>query len=536
MAETSSPTQIDMFDGGGGVSDPMEYPTEPRPLSGSQTRLGDRGGKGAKRRFGTLPDAVVRDRALNAEGLVALAYRCVFRGAFRTLENVVCSAPHDDPPRPGICSGYSRDVYRRGRQCALDRMYLSRFQPRQRQPNGQFKFSVVVERLNLPPAPRGYRNVMREWFELNPRLPYQSLAALLFIRAGTGKGRGVFPREFEERFGWSRPATLKYLAELVERGLIEKVEMARPGGRFAGSYYVEAGSQKAPKTTALKIPATETAGDGDRGLLRNAEPITKNHKALPHDGTPTSRRAAPTLQMAEVLPPAAQDGSILAGDKLECAARREPILLGWIHANETASALADKVTDEDITELYCAMSDVELRERLVSATGDRLAPAILSPPGLFALRFMAAAFVTWHAPSVSAITAVLDRIDARIGRRKAQLNNLAVIGKALVGAAMKSDAAAARAGSDSQARRTWLDDVLDEIKRADVGLAISPKLYARPAPLKKMLEAHGVKVVEIITATLCRCLLTGTRINSWGYFKKAIASQSETFDTEGDPD
>src|SRR5262245_10783803 len=99
------------------------------------------------RPFAKLPNAVARDPQLLPEGLVILAYRATFIGAFSLHEKAVCCRPATTPARPGICRGLSRDVFRRACANCQSLGYLERRQPRQRLPDGGFKYGRVVEGL-----------------------------------------------------------------------------------------------------------------------------------------------------------------------------------------------------------------------------------------------------------------------------------------------------------------------------------------------------------------------------------------------------
>jgi hypothetical protein len=96
--------------------------------------------------------------------------------------------------------------------------------------------------------------------------------------------------------------------------------------------------------------------------------------------------------------------------------------------------MSDGVDDEELAQITAAVPDDRLREMVRAATRGRVAPEILTPAGLFAVRYLAAmiaaaAHEPFEAPE-DALSAVLDAMRQRIGSRPGQwLNSLALLGR-----------------------------------------------------------------------------------------------------------
>jgi len=178
--------------------------------------------------FVRLPNAVARDKCLSAAALVLLGYRATFAGNFAVSSAMLAKNPIVRGP------GFGRDVIARGIGSIVDAGYLRRWQPSS---TGDRSFGPCMERLTLPPcgaSGKAGRMVLRKWFDA--KLSLQEMAAYLFVRAGTGRGRGVYARELAERFGWSRPTAAKVNRALIEFGLLAKRE-TRTAGRIFGITY-----------------------------------------------------------------------------------------------------------------------------------------------------------------------------------------------------------------------------------------------------------------------------------------------------------
>jgi hypothetical protein len=130
----------------------------------------------------------------------------------------------------GIVGGkaFGRDVIERGIASAIGRGYL---QPR----SEDGTWGKAVDELVLPPAGasgNAGRIVQRSWFDGS--LSVKEMAAILFLRAGTGKGSGVFARELAERFDWSRPTVNKVINALV---LCRTFLVPAAGRKYGGSVW-----------------------------------------------------------------------------------------------------------------------------------------------------------------------------------------------------------------------------------------------------------------------------------------------------------
>ena len=171
--------------------------------------------------FGYLPHSVARDQKLSAEGLVMTAYRATHVGSFALNEKALLNAR--------IASDMGRDVIRRGlgEMCAAG--YLIRTQPRTGR-NG--KFARAVEQLVLPDCGADRHSaqiVSRSWF--NGVLSVKTMAAYLYMRAGTGKGPMIYTDELMDRFGWCRPTALKSIRRAQAGGALRRASSA--AGKWA---------------------------------------------------------------------------------------------------------------------------------------------------------------------------------------------------------------------------------------------------------------------------------------------------------------
>lgn len=89
-----------------------------------------------------------------------------------------------------------------------------------------------------------------------------------------------------------------------------------------------------------------------------------------------------------------------------------------------------------------AISDAELRSKLRNAASGRISHVILSAPGLYAVRWLAALALTTvkqlygeECGPHDALALIIKSIEDRIGNRPAEwINSLAVIGQRLIGA------------------------------------------------------------------------------------------------------
>src|SRR5262249_39642592 len=123
----------------------------------------------------------------------------------------------------------------------------------QRPRGGDGRWGYAVDVLTLPDcgaSGHASRHVRREWFD--GTLSVQEMGALLFLRAGTGKGRTTFKRELAGRFGWSPKKAGKVLRGLRERKLIEKEVSRSVDGRFRSTAYAPASAPPSPSASGKK--------------------------------------------------------------------------------------------------------------------------------------------------------------------------------------------------------------------------------------------------------------------------------------------
>ena len=140
-----------------------------------------------------FPNVVARDARLSPAALVIIAYRSTFIGQFKLL-----------PDRLGhlVTTGLGKNAATAAIAEIVSTGYLRRWQP----PRGAGgKFCSAAEVLSLPAcgaSGRAGRFVQRAWFDGS--LDVKAFAALLYLRAGAGKGGPTYCRELMSRFGWSQ--------------------------------------------------------------------------------------------------------------------------------------------------------------------------------------------------------------------------------------------------------------------------------------------------------------------------------------------
>src|SRR5262245_35923028 len=244
--------------------------------------------------FGILPNSVARDPKVSPELLVLISYRLTFAGDYGLNERQICNRRDGaGTDNPIVCRGLSRDVFRRAIDLGDRLGLMKRWQPPGN--TGQFKFAQ--DRLTLPPCgASGFagRRVYRGWFD--GKLDVKELAALLFLRAGTGKGAGIYVRELEARFGWSRPTALRVMHTLDQRCLIETHKDRDQRGRFKSTTYVPG-----------PMPGAATVKNTGDGFHRRREKPAANIESPSHEplssGESLPRRESPSTEK-RYAPPA----------------------------------------------------------------------------------------------------------------------------------------------------------------------------------------------------------------------------------------
>lgn len=374
-----------------------------------------------------FPNVVVRDQRVTPALLVLLAWRSTFvddQSGWGFNEKNLTGKKRI--VKSG--SGLGKNNIRAALALAKELAYLTRRQG-PRLPNGGWGYAT--DKLSLPPAGkrgRAGRHVKREWFDAG--LSLNAMAAFLFVRAGTGKGPSVYASEVGERFRWSRPTTTKFLAELLDGGLLERSE-GRLKGRFTGVHYAPAKADRWKIWTAVKKPGSGLPGIGKPG---------DTHTSNPLHALSTREPSSHTIKMGHDFSPA---GAKLPDDlvELERLAFGANELLGSLHdRNGHVSPDLLEVDDDTVYAVMDAVSDSDLRSRLRAATRGRISPVILASEGLYAVRWLAALAIKTtdhedYGPE-DALDLIIQSIDDRIGqsRREDWLNSLVLVGQRLIGA------------------------------------------------------------------------------------------------------
>jgi hypothetical protein len=397
--------------------------------------------KGAWKHF---PHEVARDTEVTAALLVVLAYRATFAGQYCLRPELLARL---------VSKGLSRDVVRSALALGAERGYLKRHQGPGAAPG---KFGKVREVLDLPKcgeSGRAGQMIKRSWFD--GTLSVKDLAALLYLRAGTGKGNRSYTRELQERFGWSRSTAEGVIRTLTRRGLIEKHVTRNAAGQFKATTYSAsqiAADRLSPSTAQKTVHVA--AGDAKTGhLLTSSTPLDElSTRDNPKRTASAASYASPlrgqcaTPQEAE----AQEDFQCEVQDDVRSDAHCSQALLGWIegaYEGDIQAALEDADSDV-LAEIRAAVPDDRLSELVLDATGRRVAAEIISPPGLYAIRYLAAKLVLDDEDPEQAVVRVLNAMWARVGRHPGVwLNSLKLIGMRIGGELLGSGFDALYAGS-----------------------------------------------------------------------------------------
>jgi hypothetical protein len=305
-----------------------------------------------KRPFGFLPDTVTRDPRVSPEMLVVIAYRCTIAGDWVLrevdLKRIV---------KRGLGEGVAGRAISGLKKIDL----ISRWQePGLRKGT----FGKLREVLNLPTCSRADSPIVwRAWFD--GTLTMEEMAALIYLRAGIGRGRQeTYARELVKRFRWSRPTATKIITALLERDLLEKVQR-RDNGMFAGITYGVPGLaadklERSTRTTVKKpgngMPGNGSPDNGSAGDLHTprdlqdepptVDQLSQTLRVRPAQ-TPKSMRTARTTGA-----PGKVDGSAHRPDRLPPSTTAEQEWDKWQAAREAlmavdhARALDDKLLTE----------------------------------------------------------------------------------------------------------------------------------------------------------------------------------------------
>jgi hypothetical protein len=172
--------------------------------------------------FSRLPHVAARDHRLTAIELVLLAYRLTFaddKSAYALNENRLLKERRAGRIVGG--RGFGKNAIRKAIAGLQAKSYLRRAQDKSR-PDGKWGRA----RETLTPLARDCgasgnagQHIRREWFDGS--LTGNELAAILYLRAGTGKGPAHL-RELAARFHWCRQT-----AEWVRRPCIRSIRWDR---------------------------------------------------------------------------------------------------------------------------------------------------------------------------------------------------------------------------------------------------------------------------------------------------------------------
>ncbi|MFZ0853575.1 MAG: hypothetical protein WAO08_30815 [Hyphomicrobiaceae bacterium] len=468
--------------------------------------------------YGMLPHEVARDKRVSPELLILIGFRLTFadQQTGYGLGDHICNR-RDGHGKPILSQGLSRDVFRRGLTLGDKLGLIKRWQPAGK----AGLFSFAQDQLDLPRSgASGFagRRVYREWFDAS--LALKEMAALLFLRAGTGKGPGTYCRELMERFDWSKPTALKVIMALNGRGLIEARRTRDQRGCFRSTSYVEG---LPPNAATVK-----NTGDGFY-RLREKPPTHAEETPLPvsppsftsftagESPRRTERSYVSAASPAEAAP--LSNGLAEVGLK---TASENPRLLGWVGTEDggppAAADLLDVIDPMEVMDITGAVSDAGLAEATQEVTGGRVHAEIVAPAGLHAIRVLAA-YVLQQDRDLSpgqALGQVLRVIREQIGDKGRWLNSLSVIGLRIAGEAYKGRSLAA--------------EHLEELRRADGAKVLASRLFgAGKGTLTALINEFGTDAtISAIKAVLRRAMIDGMApcsVTTWSYFKAAIAEQ-----------
>jgi hypothetical protein len=221
--------------------------------------------------------------------------------------------------------------------------------------------------------------------------------------------------------------------------------------------------------------------------------------------------------------------------------------------------LVDGPDEDYLQAVYAAADDSRLDTSLRMATDNRIARHILTPVGLYAVRWFAAQMVVQPddengrepVTPIEALGAFLDAIFARIADRPGEwLNSLALIGRRLVG-----DQYGGWTPQTGLYTSQGKEAALADLVAADGAKALAPRLRRDVAGfhrfVQQMASKHtvdGVHCAAYVEDAILGLLLRGTidgkavgSIRYWRYFEPAIAEQMARLTAEarnrpaGDP-
>ena len=494
-----------------------------------------------------FPNAVARDKRLSPVGLVLTAYRSTFVGKYKLLPNQLSKLARKGLGKNAAKAGIAN---MRAAGC-LDR----------RQPaSAPGTFAQAEETLSLPEG-KG-RLVARAWFD--GTLDAKEMAALIYLRAGTGRGKETWRRELEDRFGWAPRTAARVLGALVGRDLVVKTvtcntdgthrsttysvpqlardRLARSGMQNQGNGKSSTMQKRDRANPACANPACANPGHSTYLSGTPHSPPSEEHlNVLPSGACPNTPDQGLEMYAPRALREAAPTISNLEIDRLHQIAEADRSLLGWLADNEGGplEVFAEEPPAKAVRAVYEAATDAKLRKALREATDRRIAYILTTPQGLHALRWLAAVLMAkaeGSATPIEALASVLDAIFARIADQSDEwLNSYALIGKRLAGD-LYGGGWAPRAGVyTAQGKQAALDDIL----AADGAKTLSAPLRRDVVGLDRFVREQASKhriagvaytaEIEAVIANKLRSFMIDGRdvgsIKSWRYFEAAVADE-----------
>ena len=348
------------------------------------------------RAFGKLPNSIARNPDVSSALLVIIGYRLTFTGDYGLSEQQICNGAVGHRGSPIASRGLSRDTFRRA---VREGRALGLLDRRQQAKQGAH-FGYARDRVILPHG-GGYKHVRRQWFD--GRLSVGALAAYLFIRAGTGKGRFTYTREVAERFGWSRPTAAAAIDELLHAEMVQRHARRNASGKFDGVCYDAVRLAPPPPSAAVPSsrladplstgPATGFTGDGHNGSTLK----------IPHHKL--QKNPSHVLQKSYASPggDAPKDFCLLDGfeferSDIESEAFASPNLLGSLDGLDKGHPARAGFADIEaaaVDEILAVVTAATLTTDLRAATGRRLNTELLHPSGLYAVCYLAAGVRRW---------------------------------------------------------------------------------------------------------------------------------------------
>ena len=236
--------------------------------------------------------------------------------------------------------------------------------------------------------------------------------------------------------------------------------------------------------------------------------------------------------------------------ELKRAAFADPNLLGWLREYSPLCDDAEKFTQR----IEVLLSDAELRSRLRRATQGRLSTVMLTGPGLYAVRYLAAIVLEGsniegheYCDASEALVIVLNAISDRVGKDgDCWLNSLKLVGQRICAPIFAGMGPSDRPYADSsyptlsivrdrparkpQRRDAELSAWLAETKKLDGAGAkfIAAPVYRDLAGLRRLVKKFGALALDVIRervtgAMIGDCKVSG--VKTWTYFEDPCAEE-----------